>query len=90
MSGPVAFDFFISMDRHVPEDGACLIFAFCYRFWCMFTPLVRQFDVVLFADIRPVDVRGSFIVSLHVLGLSSSGRPLVMYQEQEVQRLLQS
>ena len=44
------------------------IFMFCYCLWCMLIPLVHLFDVVLFTDM-PVDVKGSFIMSMYVLGL---------------------
>ena len=53
---PVGFDFFISMDRHVPGDGTCLIFVSCYCLWCMFITLVRHFEVLLFSTDIPVDV----------------------------------
>ena len=34
----------------------------------MLIPLVHLFDVVVFTDV-PVDVKGSFIMSMYVLGL---------------------
>ena len=44
------------------------IFIFCYCLRCMLIPLVHLFDVVVFTDM-PVDVKGSFIMSMYVLGL---------------------
>ena len=40
------------------------IFIFCYCLRCMLIPLVHLFDVVVFTDM-PVDVKGSFIMSMY-------------------------
>ena len=69
MLGPLNLISVFSVNRHAPENSTGFIFIFCYCLWSMLQhgPLVRQIDVVIFADI-PVDVGGDLIVSMYVHG----------------------
>ena len=71
---PVGFDFFIGLNRHVPEDIHFLFLFLVYA--CTTCPPV---DVVNFADIR-VGVMGA--------DFAYSGQPLVMWSMVSSQRLL--